>query len=329
MNALVLLSLHLHLVTAALVRCEHVYNWRDSIALNSESKINPFCQEGNDCVRFVEYRPTLSLQEVYDDGLDGTAGGMDAYGSGVDKKPLLVVVKGIDKTSMKQRPKPLEDDWISSSGAEVQEHGGIGLSMGSLHRLGQALESHLTSGSLPNFHIETRYFPHCHSQGGPCAIWEAGSGRIVLHTGLLLPSSDDTDTDAWPNLLESLVESFSIYVSTPNMSRWNGLNRNWDRRQQTAHLEDATHFALRDVFNKKVRMPLWWCLACPIALGTLVPLVLNYGLTEIADEVCISLDLSEQECADLWWGAFSLALVLSLGSAIPIVYACRLPECGP
>ena len=27
------------------------------------------------------------------------------------------------------------------------------------------------------------------------------------------------------------------------------------------------------------------------------------------------------------WGAFALALVLSLGSAVPIVYLCRLPEC--
>jgi hypothetical protein len=28
------------------------------------------------------------------------------------------------------------------------------------------------------------------------------------------------------------------------------------------------------------------------------------------------------------WGAFAVALVLSLASAIPIVYLCRLPECG-
>lgn len=27
------------------------------------------------------------------------------------------------------------------------------------------------------------------------------------------------------------------------------------------------------------------------------------------------------------WGAFALALILSLGSAIPIVYICRLPDC--
>lgn len=30
----------------------------------------------------------------------------------------------------------------------------------------------------------------------------------------------------------------------------------------------------------------------------------------------------------LRWSAFALALVLSLGSAIPIVYFCKLPECG-
>lgn len=33
-------------------------------------------------------------------------------------------------------------------------------------------------------------------------------------------------------------------------------------------------------------------------------------------------------CSMRRWGAFALALILSLGSAIPIVYFCRLPECG-
>jgi len=36
------------------------------------------------------------------------------------------------------------------------------------------------------------------------------------------------------------------------------------------------------------------------------------------------------ECSDLmqWYGAFALAMVLSLASAIPIVYICQLPKCG-
>ena len=29
-----------------------------------------------------------------------------------------------------------------------------------------------------------------------------------------------------------------------------------------------------------------------------------------------------------WYGAFALAMVLSLASAIPIVYICQLPKCG-
>ena len=75
------------------------------------------------------------------------------------------------------------------------------------------------------------------------------------------------------------------------------------------------------------QLPLWWCLACPITLGLLAPFIFNFGLTAAAEQMCAVLELPSDECADLWWGAFALALVLSLGAAVPIVYICRLPDC--
>lgn len=75
------------------------------------------------------------------------------------------------------------------------------------------------------------------------------------------------------------------------------------------------------------QLPLWWCLACPITLGLLAPFVFNFGLTSAAEQLCAVMQLPSDECADLWWGAFALALVLSLGAAVPIVYVCRLPDC--
>lgn len=74
--------------------------------------------------------------------------------------------------------------------------------------------------------------------------------------------------------------------------------------------------------------PLWWCIACPLVLGMLAPFLFNFGLTAAAEQLCALLQLPNQACTDLWWGAFALALVLSLGAAVPIVYLCRLPECG-
>lgn len=74
--------------------------------------------------------------------------------------------------------------------------------------------------------------------------------------------------------------------------------------------------------------PLWFCLACPLVLGMAAPWIFNWGLTTAAELLCEHLKLPDDECLDLWWGAFALALILSLASAIPIVYICKLPSCG-
>ncbi len=48
------------------------------------------------------------------------------------------------------------------------------------------------------------------------------------------------------------------------------------------------------------RIPLWFCLACPVVLGMLAPFLFNYGLTATAEAVCAQLQLPAQDCADLW-----------------------------
>ncbi|KDD77159.1 hypothetical protein H632_c6p3 [Helicosporidium sp. ATCC 50920] len=74
-------------------------------------------------------------------------------------------------------------------------------------------------------------------------------------------------------------------------------------------------------------MPLWACIACPLALGLAAPLVFNAALAALAEKLCQDLALDEQSCVDLWYGAFALAGILSLAAAIPIAYVCRLKEC--
>ena len=63
-------------------------------------------------------------------------------------------------------------------------------------------------------------------------------------------------------------------------------------------------------------------------LGIACPFIFNFGLATAARELCDHFHLPDDTCTDLWWGAFALAMVMSLASAVPIVYLCRLPECG-
>ena len=76
------------------------------------------------------------------------------------------------------------------------------------------------------------------------------------------------------------------------------------------------------------QIPLWWCITCVIVLGMAAPFIFNFGLTTAALELCNHFKLPDDTCTDLWWVAFAAAMVLSLASAVPIIYLCRLPECG-
>lgn len=66
-----------------------------------------------------------------------------------------------------------------------------------------------------------------------------------------------------------------------------------------------------------------FCLACPIALGLLAPLVINITLNQLTGALCTQLALSPDECFDVLLGALGLGFVLSLASAVPIFYVCR------
>jgi len=47
-------------------------------------------------------------------------------------------------------------------------------------------------------------------------------------------------------------------------------------------------------------VPKWFCFVCPIVLGLLAPLVINAGVGEAAELACQALQLSDEECVDLW-----------------------------
>ncbi|GLI62727.1 hypothetical protein VaNZ11_005456, partial [Volvox africanus] len=74
--------------------------------------------------------------------------------------------------------------------------------------------------------------------------------------------------------------------------------------------------------------PLWFCILCPSVLGLLAPLVINLALNQVAGLLCSQLHLTDDVCFDVLLGALGAGFVLSLGSAVPIFFLCRLPECA-
>ncbi|GIL69113.1 hypothetical protein Vretimale_17314 [Volvox reticuliferus] len=74
--------------------------------------------------------------------------------------------------------------------------------------------------------------------------------------------------------------------------------------------------------------PLWFCILCPSVLGLLAPLLINLALNQVAGLLCSQLHLTDDVCFDVLLGALGAGFVLSLASAVPIFFLCRLPECA-
>eukprot|EP00887_Chlorella_sp_A99_P004877 scaffold4.g4877.t1 len=171
------------------------------------------------------------------------------------------------------------------------------------------------------FELDVATLVPCRSGVGPCAVWEANTGHVVLDSGLAAEAMGTGQglTDAAASFAEQLASHMAAAA------------RLLDAAAPPAARDLAAVFSRGGAAAAAVALagalPAWWCIACATVLGLLAPFVFNFGLTAAADALCSSLHLPSDTCADLWWGAFALALVLSLGSAVPIVYICRLPDC--
>lgn len=218
------------------------------------------------------------------------------------------------------------------------------------HRLRNSQNSEKVIGRLHRFHIEvalSQYsFPLCRGRAGACAIWEGSTGRIILDAEvaqrMILSSTVskllDKFTVAFANIINDGVAIAEGGSETNEYMKSNTGDASKDDSSSGAEFTGAfiakaataaiSSLLLSTGSGSGVgRQPLWWCLTCPIVLGLLAPFVINFGLTAAAEQLCAALQLPSEECSDLWWGAFALAMVLSLGSAVPIVYVYRLPDC--
>ncbi|KXZ50691.1 hypothetical protein GPECTOR_15g375 [Gonium pectorale] len=74
--------------------------------------------------------------------------------------------------------------------------------------------------------------------------------------------------------------------------------------------------------------PLWFCILCPTVLGLTAPILINLTLNQLAGALCSQMHLTDDACFDVLLGALGAGFVLSLASAVPIFFACRLPDCA-
>ena len=168
--------------------------------------------------------------------------------------------------------------------------------------------------------LESAPLPPCASGSGPCAVWDVGTGRVVLHSGLV-------SAMAGLDGLHAVVGAFAGRLAEQVAAAVRAAAPGGVAGLPALAALFARASAAGAVLVLAGQLPIWFCIACPTILGLVAPFLFNYGLTAAAEQLCRQMQLPGQECEDLWWGAFALAMALSLGSAIPIVYICRLPDC--
>ena len=224
------------------------------------------------------------------------------------------------------------------------------------------LETALNGRRLHSFHLTLapeNTLPLCRSATGACAIWDGSTGTVILARQIVVQTTTSNSTTSNNNNLPLLLEMFSDKFFSLLSSRISLVQQRLVAENTTSSSIPATvegeeeEQKLLDQTNKQecsnkneiavavaevataaitfiffqYQLPLWWCIACATVLGLLSPFIFNFGLTAAADALCASMKLPDDACSDLWWAAFALAMVVSLASAIPIVFVCRLPDC--
>lgn len=152
----------------------------------------------------------------------------------------------------------------------------------------------------------------------PFATYDVSSGRIILEAAVVRQMTQ----------LTHLAEGVSVFAEALflQMSRFTFLRGPTDLKQVAQMVVSAAVSAIGVAIAYQV--PLWFCIACPVVLGMLAPFVVNGGLALLASAACSHWQLPAEECNDLWYGVFAAGMVLSLASAIPIVFICKLPQCA-
>jgi hypothetical protein len=174
------------------------------------------------------------------------------------------------------------------------------------------LEAHL-GRQKPMYTFRLEVCPTQWDGGLPAAIWDVSSGSICLSIKAISLLQEGTAQ------LGDKLHSFVASLFGADLPQG---DLNILLQTLTAAAAAAATLALSS------QVPLWFCIGCPVVLGMLAPFVFNFGLGAIAQQLCDHYQLPTDECNELWYGVFALAMVLSFASVIPIVSLCKLRQCA-
>ncbi|BDA49926.1 hypothetical protein COCOBI_15-0540 [Coccomyxa sp. Obi] len=210
------------------------------------------------------------------------------------------------------------------------------LPLDAINRGAQFLESFLTGPLFP-VRLATRKFGHLlFTDVGPAVVYDVSEGIMYLDRRMVT-----TTIKRLPERAQVALGTFAAQLFGGLCESWGGPPANVSaagaerggRRGDLGGVAEVAKVVARVAAatlatTMAAQVPVWFCVACPLVLGLLAPFVFNLGLTAVAQAVCEHYSLPDDQCNELWYGAFALAMVLSLASAIPIVFVCRLPECA-
>ncbi|MEW5308779.1 MAG: hypothetical protein WDW38_000711 [Sanguina aurantia] len=171
-------------------------------------------------------------------------------------------------------------------------------------------------------------------EGRPYAIYDVSRGEVLLKEACWQqPTDGDGMFLETLGLVAATVQLFANNIATQLKALGDQSLLHVDSLQ--ALLAPAATIAIAGAFAGGP--PLWFCILCPTLLGLLAPLAINFGLggaaggdasSQIPSQVCQRLALDDDACFDLFLGALGLGMVLSLASAVPIFFVCRLQQCA-
>ncbi|MEW5298553.1 MAG: hypothetical protein WDW36_001664 [Sanguina aurantia] len=162
-------------------------------------------------------------------------------------------------------------------------------------------------------------------EGRPYAIYDVSRGEVLLKEACWQqPTDGDGMFLETLGLVAATVQLFVNNIATQLKALGDQSLLHVGSLQ--ALLAPAATIAIAGAFAGGP--PLWFCILCPTLLGLLAPLAINFGLGGAAGQVCQRLALDDDACFDLFLGALGLGMVLSLASAVPIFFVCRLQQCA-
>ncbi|CAL8465544.1 g5080 [Coccomyxa elongata] len=210
------------------------------------------------------------------------------------------------------------------------------LPLDAINRGAHFLESFLTGPLFP-VRLATRRFGHLgYWDEGPSVVYDVSEGIIYLDSRMVAMTTKRLPARAQVALgtfVEQLFGGLGELWGGPPANASTAGGERGGRGGDLGGVAEVAKVVARIAAaalttTMAAQVPVWFCVACPLVLGLLAPFVFNLGLTAVAQAVCEHYSLPDDQCNELWYGAFALAMVLSLASAIPIVFVCRLPECA-